>query len=252
MYRFTYTERLLHWTNTISYLVLALTGLGMFFHPLRSAMSVVLAHLPPLFGQPLRLEQVHILAAIVFVVGPLLWLVVGNRRALWADAREITHFDADDRTWLARVIRFARSPLPPQGRFNAGQKLNALVLILFWSGFLMTGFLLMPWPPFPFGAAAQQLSLHRAIPSGGDWHYGLIQLSRSARQVVIFLHEMFALISITLVAVHIYMATLNPSTRHSLRGMLGGWVRRDWAAAHHAKWVAATDATSSQHCKQPE
>src|ERR1700726_3756606 len=86
MYRFTYTERLLHWTNTISYLVLALTGLGMFFHPLRSAMSVVLAHLPPLFGQSLRLEQVHILAATVFVVGPLLWLVIGNHRALWADA----------------------------------------------------------------------------------------------------------------------------------------------------------------------
>ena len=80
----------------------------------------------------------------------------------------------------------------------------------------------------------------------------VLKLSRSARQVVIFLHEMFALISITLIAGHIYMATLNPSTRYSLRGMLGGWVRRDWAAAHHAKWVAATDATSSQHGKQPE
>ena len=43
-------------------------------------------------------------------------------------------------------------------------------------------------------------------------------------------------IAIPLVLGHLYMAMLNPSTRHSLRGMVLGTVRRDWAREHHAKW----------------
>ena len=30
-----------------------------------------------------------------------------------------------------------------------------------------------------------------------------------------------------------------PTTRHSLSGITRGWVREDWAARHHAKWVEA-------------
>jgi cytochrome b subunit of formate dehydrogenase len=29
-----------------------------------------------------------------------------------------------------------------------------------------------------------------------------------------------------------------PSTRHSLNGITRGWVREDWAARRHQKWVA--------------
>jgi cytochrome b subunit of formate dehydrogenase len=31
---------------------------------------------------------------------------------------------------------------------------------------------------------------------------------------------------------------VNRSTRHSLRGMVLGTVRRDWARRHHSKWEA--------------
>jgi formate dehydrogenase subunit gamma len=37
--------------------------------------------------------------------------------------------------------------------------------------------------------------------------------------------------------VHLYLAVIHPSTRHSLRGMTLGDVREDWAREHHPKWV---------------
>ena len=42
--------------------------------------------------------------------------------------------------------------------------------------------------------------------------------------------------AVPLILGHLYLALLNPSSRHSLRGMTLGSVRRDWAARHHAKW----------------
>ena len=50
-------------------------------------------------------------------------------------AREVDRFDADDRAWL-------RGRRAPQGRLNAGQKLNAIVTAAFAILFAITGFFL--------------------------------------------------------------------------------------------------------------
>jgi cytochrome b subunit of formate dehydrogenase len=44
-------------------------------------------------------------------------------------------------------------------------------------------------------------------------------------------------ISFFLLLGHLYLALVNPSTRHSLSGMTRGWVREDWALRHHRKWA---------------
>jgi cytochrome b subunit of formate dehydrogenase len=44
-------------------------------------------------------------------------------------------------------------------------------------------------------------------------------------------------VSVVLVAGHLYLALINRGTRHSLRGMVLGSVREDWAREHHAKWT---------------
>ena len=44
-------------------------------------------------------------------------------------------------------------------------------------------------------------------------------------------------ISIAVVLGHLYLALIYPSTRHALRGMTTGSVRRDWAWQHHRKWI---------------
>jgi formate dehydrogenase subunit gamma len=222
--RFTPTERLLHWSNAVCFLALAFTGFSLHLGPLRHAWSRVLAPLPPLFGQPVTLIDVHIIVAIFFVMGPLLWIVTGDRRVLRDDARDMLHFDADDRAWLLRLADpSSGQALPPQGRFNAGQKLNAIATVLAFLGFVVTGLVISFWPSSAIG------SVLPGRPPYMLWHAALI------------LHNLLGLGSLALLAGHIYLAALNPATRHSLQGMMFGRVRRDWAHEHHAKWVAALE-----------
>ena len=45
-------------------------------------------------------------------------------------------------------------------------------------------------------------------------------------------------VSLVLLVGHLYLAVINPATRHALRGMTLGTVDEQWARAHHAKWAA--------------
>jgi formate dehydrogenase subunit gamma len=53
----------------------------------------------------------------------------------------------------------------------------------------------------------------------------------------ILLHDWLTAISLTLLLGHLYLALIYPATRHTLRGMTLGTVRRDWAERHHPKWA---------------
>jgi formate dehydrogenase subunit gamma len=44
-------------------------------------------------------------------------------------------------------------------------------------------------------------------------------------------------VSLVLLVGHLYLALIYPATRHALRGMTVGTVRRDWARQHHRKWI---------------
>ena len=54
----------------------------------------------------------------------------------------------------------------------------------------------------------------------------------------IYLHDALMYLSVVIVIGHLYLALINRSTRHALRGMVLGNVREDWARAHHEKWAA--------------
>ncbi len=223
--RFTRTHRALHWTNAVAFLALAASGLALHMGRLSQPINGTLGHLPHFFGQPVSIVGVHLILAIFYVAGPLLWLIAGNRRALLTDIRDIVHLDADDRAWLATGGgALGSSPaqghttVPPQGRFNAGQKINALATILAFAGFIITGLILTIWPP-----------------SAGEGHRGFLIAQ------ALHVHALLALASVALVAGHIYLAALNPGTRASLQGMLNGRVSRSWARLHHAKWVDAVE-----------
>ena len=101
-------------------------------------------------------------------------------------------------------------PLPaPQGRFNAGQKVNAALTAAFAVLFAVSGSLL--W----LGERDHRFQVGSTI----------------------LLHDWLTLISLVLLVGHLYLALIYPSTRHALRGMTVGTVRRDWAERHHPKWV---------------
>ena len=107
--------------------------------------------------------------------------------------------------WLRRDPR-------PQGRFNAGQKVNAALTAAFAVLFAVSGL-----------AALARRARHR------------FQLAST-----ILLHDGLTLVSLVLLVGHLYLALIHPATRHALRGMTARDGRRDWAERHHPKCARAT------------
>jgi formate dehydrogenase subunit gamma len=189
--RFTRTERAVHWVHAAAFVILLATGLGLY-----------LPSLAELVGRRPLLKTIHIYTAVAWAVALVLVVVVGDRAALRATAREIDLFDRDDRAWL-------RGRHPPQGRLNAGQKVNAILTAVFALMFVLTGFLL--------------------------WYGERDTRFRFAQTILI--HDWLMYISFFLFLGHLYLSLIHPKTRHALNGITRGWVDEEWARAHHAKWV---------------
>jgi formate dehydrogenase subunit gamma len=189
--RFGVTERAMHWVHATGFMAMLATGLILY-----------LPALSELVARRNLVKNVHLFAAVAWALAIVLVVVLGDRRRLAADWREIETLDADDRRWL-------RGRSAPQGRFNAGQKLNALLTASFAVLFVVSGFFL--W----LGERD-----HRFLLDGAGT-----------------VHDTLMLVSVVLLAGHLYLAVIHPSTRHALRGMTLGDVREDWAREHHPKWV---------------
>jgi formate dehydrogenase subunit gamma len=197
--RFNRTERAVHWVHAAAFFFLLGSGLCLYLPSLAEAV-----------GRRGLLKSIHIYTAVAWAVALVAIVVAGDRRSLRRDVREIEFFDADDRTWI-------RGHKAPQGRFNAGQKLNTVFTAAFALLFVITGFFL--W----YGERDTRFRLPNAL----------------------LVHDWLTYASVLLVMGHLYLAVVYPKTRHSLNGITRGWVREDWARRHHAKWVEAVEAEPS-------
>lgn len=196
--RFSRTERALHWIHASAFFVLLGSGLVLYLPSLSVAVS----------NRPL-VKAIHVYTAIAWLIALVLVVLVGDRAGLRRTLRELDRFDRDDRRWLT-----ARPA--PQGRFNAGQKLNAALTGAFAVLFAVSGFLL--W----YGERNADFR----------WTNTLL------------LHDVLTIASVFLLTGHIYLTLIHRATRHSLRGMTLGSVREEWAREHHAKWVSGEEPRS--------
>ena len=193
--RFTRTERALHWVHATAFLLLLATGLALYAPWLGEAV-----------GRRPLLKEVHLLTAVGWVVALALIVAFGDRRALRRAAAEVDAFDADDLRWL-------RGRPAPQGRFNAGQKLNVVLTAAFTVLFAVSGTLL--W----LGERNTRFRLDGSL----------------------VLHDALTFVSLLVLVGHLYLAIVHPATRHALRGITHGDVSREWAQEHHSKWVDRDD-----------
>ena len=106
-----------------------------FFTLLATGLILYLPALSTLISRRHLVKNVHIWVAVAWAIAIVVILVAGNRRRLAEDWREIETIDRDDRRWL-------RGRRAPQGRFNAGQKINALLTVAFALLFALSGFFL--------------------------------------------------------------------------------------------------------------
>jgi formate dehydrogenase subunit gamma len=189
--RFSRSERALHWVNALGFFTLLGTGL-----------ILSLPSLSILVGRRPVVKDVHFWSGIGWIAALAVVALLGDKRGLLRTARQLDAFDADDIRWLRH-----RPAL--QGRFNAGQKINAVLNAAFTVLFLLSGLLLF------FGERDTRF--------------------RFASTVV--LHDGLTFAATALLVGHLYLSVFHPATRHALRGMTVGTVSEDWARAHHGKWT---------------
>ena len=193
------TERAVHWIHAAAFVVLLGSGLCLYLPSLAEAV-----------GRRPLLKTIHIDTAIAWAVALVLVVAVGDRRALRRTVREVDEFDADDRSWLlGRHV--------PQGRLNAGQKLNTIATAAFAILFAVSGFFL--W----LGERDTRFRLANAL----------------------LVHDYLMYVSLILFLGHLWLALILPRTRHALTGITRGWVSEDYAARRHRKWLDSLGAEDS-------
>jgi formate dehydrogenase subunit gamma len=196
--RFTKSERALHWLTVLAFFSLLISGLVVgrrgSFHNVMYAW--------------------HLASAGALVGGVVLLVLAGNRRALGRSTRELLSLDAVDRRWLATAPArlLAGTSEPAAGRFNAGQKLNFLLVCALLAALYISGI------------DAIVMGRHHNLIFGG--------------------HQLATIVASVVVSGHIYMAALNRRTRSALRGMFTGEVDREWAHEHYPRWMPTQVAAS--------
>jgi formate dehydrogenase subunit gamma len=197
--RFRRSERALHWSIAGPFMVCLATGivLKLFFN-----------HLHPRLSIHTVLQWVHRISGAGLFLLPA-WSALRHRKdlALYRyNVKRAWTWTLDDLKWLALVAPATLSgkvKLPEQHKFNAGEKLNFMTLMLTYPILVATGlFLLVP-------------GIH----------------------IIAWLaHLTVAILSAPLIFGHVFMAVVNPDTRVGLSGMFTGRVDREWARHHYAKW----------------
>ncbi|HXX12727.1 MAG TPA: formate dehydrogenase subunit gamma [Burkholderiales bacterium] len=183
-----------HWLNAIAFVLAALSGLAL-FHP-------ALFWFGNLFGGG---PWTRILHPFIGLAAALLFLLMA--RALWGDNR----ITPADRQWLKQwrdVVDNREDRLPEVGRYNAGQKLLFLVIVVGMAGLFLTGIVI--WRAY-FSA------------------YFPIRLIRFSS----LLHSLCAFALIVAVMIHIYASLW---VKGSVHAMLRGTVTPGWAWKHHRAW----------------
>jgi formate dehydrogenase subunit gamma len=194
-------ERVSHWLYALFFLAALTSGLLMWIPETRVWMS----------GARHTVSEYHGLAGWLMVVLPVLLLLILNRRRLAEDIREVDLWDEDDRHWLWAALRggtLRSKEMPPQGRLNAGQKINTILVAAMAMGFALTGSLLLARAQLP------------------PW-----LVSRA-----LWLHGFLAIAAMALFVGHLGHVVL---TRHGwsyLRAMVYGSLDQETARQRHAKW----------------
>jgi formate dehydrogenase subunit gamma len=187
-----------HWSIAIPFMICFATAL----------ILVLVYNADP--SRPYRavFSWIHRASGVALICMPVVAAIRG--RAEWRihldNVKQGWGWTVADLKWLALMGLAAvnkKIELPDQGKFNAAEKLNFMMVMCTWPLFAVTGLLI--WLP---GVAFVSWIVHLAL----------------------------ALIAAPLMLGHIFMATLNPGTRIGLSGMISGFVDRNWARHHYARW----------------
>lgn len=198
--RFRLRARCLHWTIVLSGLLLGLTGLFLYV---------------PAFGVAAQggyTRVIHRVAAIIFILAPLIYMV-WNPRSVGSFIKEILTYGKDDVKWAKAAPDYyfggEESKMPPQGHVNAGQKLYGLTAVGCGIGLVVTG--LIMW--FGKGSVSPAVFLWSA-----------------------FAHDLLFIVFAAFTLLHMYLGAIHPTMTESLRSMITGKASEEYVKHHYGKW----------------
>lgn len=204
---------LLHWFNATVWLLELATGAALVSSPyFRFAPDWYLEILTSMFGSRANLLRLHIALGVTWTFVFLVYGIFGFRTYLEMEVlqREVG-LDRDDWRWLKirllHLLKRSNQPLPPQGIYNAGQKLFAAMIYCMIPVIMLTGMIMaFHW----FGTAAVQWAIVAHFVAVGMVVSGLI--------------------------VHVYMGAVFPEEKPAFFSMITGMVSELFAYRHHFKW----------------
>lgn len=211
-------QRFVHWLHTSAFAVLIVTGAIIYFPWLGNSIGTGAA------GHAIRL--IHRIGAIAFMLVPVCYALFDLKGAL-ADLKRIFSWSKDDMGWLKAAPRYYflgdEEAMPPQDKYNTGQKLFYLTVFICMVGFIVTG--LIMW----FGKPAVLPSL--VVPT---WMF----------QWSVFLHDLCTIAYGAFFLVHLMLAVAHPVMKGALNGILFGWMPERYVKSHHTKYYEELQSKS--------
>jgi formate dehydrogenase subunit gamma len=201
--KYTKPARVFHWVHTSAFLLLVITGILLYFPP------------AAFLAQDSWSRLIHRIAAVVFVLAPLIQLIA-NRQTALASIRAAFTWGKADLDWAQAMPRYYfladEKSMPPQPEMNTGQKMWLTLLLIFGPIFAITGIIMWFFKAF--------------VPQG-------------VFQWMIFIHDVSFILIILMFLVHVYLGVIHPLMRThggAMRSMLDGKVTKEYAQSHHGKW----------------
>jgi formate dehydrogenase subunit gamma len=204
---------LLHWSNAMVWAVELLTGAALISSPLfRIVPEAFIQAVVELFGSRANLLRIHVGIGITWIVVFLTYGLFGFRTYLGQEVlKKEVGLDKDDYAWLRirilGILGKSKEKLPPQGVYNAGQKLFAMMVYVMLPVIMLTG-VVMAFHLFSTTLVGWAALIH--FCAVGAVVSGLI--------------------------VHVYMGAVFPEEKPAFFSMITGTVNELFAYSHHFKW----------------
>jgi len=196
--RYCVPDQLMHWAVAIGFLLLMVTGFMIFFKGPASLLTTAAG---------VNLRQGHRFGAILFLGAPLLYLLFSSKRFGFLVAFK---WGKTDLGWLKAAPKhyfIGGEGMPPQEKYNTGQKMYYFVAIVFGLLLALSGFAL--W---------------------FDWFTGPVGVW------MLVVHDISALIVTIFFGVHLHLTVFHARERASFNAMTTGWMDAEYAEHHHKLW----------------
>lgn len=204
---------LLHWFNAYVWLFELVTGLALVSSPLFRVIPLWYVEIVEgVFGSRALMLTAHVAVGLAWIVVFLVYGIFGHRTYLAGEIlkKEIV-LDRDDVRWLIirvkTILRLTDEPLPPQGSYNAGQKLFALSVYLMIPLIMLSGVVM-----------AFRLFGPQAVGWAVVVHFGAVGMVVAG------------------LVIHFYMGTVFPEEKPAFFSMITGNVNELHVYRHHFKW----------------